>query len=54
MQNCSVQNSVADGMDVDMLELVVQNSASRTTASEGIFVGNEAADDDGNVPHATY
>jgi hypothetical protein len=51
MQNCSVQNSVADGMDVDMAsELVVQNSSFTNNASEGIFVGNEAQMTMGTYP----
>jgi hypothetical protein len=51
MQNCSVQNSAADGMDVDMAsELDVENSSFTNNASEGIFVGNEAQITMGTYP----
>jgi hypothetical protein len=43
LQNCSVQNSAGDGMDVDMAsELVVQNSSFTNNASTGIFVAGES------------
>jgi hypothetical protein len=43
MQNCSVQNSAGDGMDVDTAsEMVVQNSSFTNNAGVGIFAGNQS------------
>ena len=51
MQNCSVQNSAADGLDIDMTsELVIQNSSFTNNASEGIFVANESMITIGTYP----
>jgi len=51
MQNCSVQNSAADGLDIDMTsELVIQNSSFTNNASEGIFAGNESLITMGTYP----
>jgi hypothetical protein len=50
LQNCSVQNSTGDGMDVDMAsELVVQNSNFTNNSASGIFVANES-----NMTMGTY
>jgi hypothetical protein len=51
MQNCSAQNSAADGLDIDMTsELVIQNSSFTNNAAEGIFVGNESQITMGTYP----
>jgi hypothetical protein len=51
MQNCSVQNSAGDGMDVNMeSDLVVQNSNFTNNASEGIFVAGESQMTMGTYP----
>jgi hypothetical protein len=43
MQNCSVQNSLADGLDIDMAsEMVIQNSSFTNNANQGMFVANES------------
>jgi hypothetical protein len=51
MQNCSVQDSSADGLDIDMAsELVIQNSGFTDNANEGIFVANESQVTMGTFP----
>jgi hypothetical protein len=41
VQNCIVQNSVADGLDIDMeSELVIQNSTITNNSAEGVFISN--------------
>jgi Right handed beta helix region len=51
MQNCFVQNSTADGLDIDMTsELVIQNSNFRNNSAGGIFVSNESQVTMGTYP----
>ena len=41
VQNCTVQNSTADGLDIDMQsELTIQNSTIKSNAAEGVFISN--------------
>jgi hypothetical protein len=41
VQNCTVQNSMADGLDIDMQsELTIQNSTIKNNAAEGVFISN--------------
>jgi hypothetical protein len=51
MQNCSVQNSVADGMDIDAeSQLTIQNSTIQNNAAEGLFIANESQMTFGTYP----
>ena len=41
VQNCTVQNSTADGLDIDaQSELTIQNSTIKSNAAEGVFISN--------------
>ncbi len=41
VQNCTVQNSVGDGFDIDgESEVTIQNSTIRNNSAEGIFISN--------------
>ncbi|MFZ0417103.1 MAG: right-handed parallel beta-helix repeat-containing protein [Candidatus Sulfotelmatobacter sp.] len=51
MQNCSVQNSVADGLDLDMeSELDIENSSFTNNEGDGIFVANASQMTMGTYP----
>jgi Right handed beta helix region len=43
MQNCTVQNSLSDGLDVDAeSELVIQDSTIKNNSAAGVFIANES------------
>jgi hypothetical protein len=43
MQNCTVQNSAADGLDMEMeSQLVIQNSTIKNNSAAGVFIANES------------
>jgi Right handed beta helix region len=43
MQNCTVQNSVGDGLDMDTeSQLVIQDSTIKNNSAAGIFIANES------------
>ncbi|HWY55053.1 MAG TPA: right-handed parallel beta-helix repeat-containing protein [Terriglobales bacterium] len=43
MQNCTLQNSVADGLDMDgESQLLIQDSTIRKNSAAGIFISNES------------
>ena len=43
MQNCIVQNSMADGLDMDMeSQLVIEDSTIKNNAAAGVFISNES------------
>jgi hypothetical protein len=51
VQNCTVENSVADGFDIDgESEVVIQNSTIKNNSGVGIFISNESQLTFGNYP----
>jgi hypothetical protein len=43
VENCTVENSLADGLDIDMeSELVIQNSSFKSNSGSGIFISNQS------------
>lgn len=51
VQNCTVENSVADGFDIDgESEVVIQNSTIKNNSAVGIFISNASQLTFGNYP----